>query len=497
MDSVSLKKTHKVLNVLILIVFLALVGAVALVTKNAFIPGIGKIFNYCIFFSFERPWDYKTILVLIIGLLLVAYLIVWAIKHYKHGILSMLSPILALALYGIVLAAYRWRFSLDFFVKNDSTKALTCVIFFLLVDLVILILINAVVSFKVSLVIMDEEDAAFEEEEKATETVSIDHVSVVDDAEQVEEAKTEEVVNEEPVNETAEPKEKKKYDTLDPTVYGEIIRRTFMEKFDALDEDMKAKYLEIRRELLSYEGVRSRISKHCDSYRIKKDILVKINIQGKTLKVFFALDPHEYDGTTYPIIDVSSKKIYQEVPVLLKVKSSLSVKRAKALISDVMESHGIEKSEDPSEEAMEMRLDLEIVRRSFVEKLTKAPNEVKEKYDEIKSYLLSYGVKSRISAACDSYRYKKDLFAKITIQGKTLKLFIAIDPKAFADTKIPVIDASNKKSYANVPTLLKVKSPLSVKRAKKIIDRLMEEKGLTQGTVVAHSHANDLKKAKN
>lgn len=145
-----------------------------------------------------------------------------------------------------------------------------------------------------------------------------------------------------------------------------------MEKFEALDDDMKQKYLEIRRELLSYEGVRSRISKHCDSYRVKKNIFVKINIQGKTLKVFLALDPKSFTDSTYPIIDVSGKKIYAEVPTLLKVKSSLSVKRAKALIAQLMDSRGIERLDIvPDDSKMAMKEYLEIIRRSFTEKWLK------------------------------------------------------------------------------------------------------------------------------
>ncbi len=494
MDSVSLKRTHKILNVLILIVFLAFVGMVALVTKDRFFTGIAKIFKYCIYFAFERPWDYKTIVVFIIGLALVAYFIVWTIRHHKHGALSIISPILVLALFGLALATYKWRDSLNFYSSDSASKTLTYIGIFLAIDLLILIILNAIISFMVSLKLVEQEETA---SEKATESVAVEHVEVVKDTEVEETPKDDHTDGENKDSvEPVDTKEKKKYDTLDPTVYGEIIRRTFMEKFDALDDDMKAKYLEIRRELLSYEGVRSRISKHCDSYRVKKAIQVKINIQGKTLKVFFALDPREYDGTTYPIIDVSGKKIYAEVPTLLKVKSALSVKRAKALIADVMEAHGVEKAEEPSDETMEMHLDLEIVRRTFTEKMTKAPEELQEKYDTIKSYILAYGVKSRVSAACDSYRYKKELLVKMTVQGKTLKVFFALDPKSFEGTKFPVIDASNKKAYSNVPTLLKVKSTLSVKRAKKIVDRLMEERGLTLGPVVEHAHSKDLKKAK-
>ena len=118
------------------------------------------------------------------------------------------------------------------------------------------------------------------------------------------------------------------------------------------------------------------------------------------------------------------------------------------------------------------------------------------KYEDLKSYILAYGVRARVSATSDSFRYKKELLVKMTIQGKTLKVFFAVDPRFFEGTTIPVTDVSHKKSYASVPSLLKVKSGLSLKRAKAIVDQVMQTKNLVQGDVVPGEHIKELKKLK-
>ena len=505
MDSTQLKRVHKALNVLVGVFFVAFVALIALLVKDSFFADCGKIANYTINFLFKRPWDGKTYFVLAITVLTGFVTVFWTVRNIirKRGVLSYLAPIFLAVMVYMALVTYKYRGSYEYRVTNSDTKALTVAALVVMIDLFVLIVTNAIIARimdkKHDKLLVESPAAPAEEETKA---VAVENVEIVKEENVVEEEPkaeetTENVPEMEEVKEEESKEEKKKIDTLDTSIYGEIIRRTFMEKFEALDDDMKQKYLEIRRELLSYEGVRSRISKHCDSYRVKKNIFVKINIQGKTLKVFLALDPKSFTDSTYPIIDVSGKKIYAEVPTLLKVKSRLSVKRAKALIAQLMDSRGIERLDIvPDDSKMAMKEYLEIIRRSFTEKMVKAPTEVQHKYDELKSYILAYnGIKSRVSATADSYRYKKELLIKMTIQGKTLKVFFALDPHSFDDSTLPIIDVSSKGSYAEVPTLLKVKSKLSVKRAKSLIDQVLQGKGLVQGEVVEHEHAVDLKKA--
>ena len=82
------------------------------------------------------------------------------------------------------------------------------------------------------------------------------------------------------------------------------------------------------------------------------------------------------------------------------------------------------------------------------------------------------------------FRLHKKEYVKITIDGKGLKLYLALDPKDYADSTFPIDDASDKKMYQNIPLVFKVKSSISLKRAKVLIDDLMKNKGLPQKEVL-------------
>jgi hypothetical protein len=121
-----------------------------------------------------------------------------------------------------------------------------------------------------------------------------------------------------------------------------------------------------------------------------------------------------------------------------------------------------------------------IIRIPFQERMSYADPMLLSQYDELKNYILSFQVKSRISNAGDIFRLHKDEYVKITIAGKGLKLYMALNPEDYKDGPIPVDDASDKKMYKEIPLVFKVKSELSLKRAKKLIDDLMMKKGLPQ-----------------
>ena len=53
-----------------------------------------------------------------------------------------------------------------------------------------------------------------------------------------------------------------------------------------------------------------------------------------------------YIFSPIPLEDESNKKKYESTPVVLKVKSDLSARRAVSLIDDIMKEANIEKKED-------------------------------------------------------------------------------------------------------------------------------------------------------
>ena len=113
-------------------------------------------------------------------------------------------------------------------------------------------------------------------------------------------------------------------------------------------------------------------------------------------------------------------------------------------------------------------------RRSFLSRLIQTDDIIKDYYSEIKNELLSYrGVKARTSWAKESFKRGRVPLAKMDVKGKTLYLYLALDPERFKDTKYIV-----KAAKGDCPTLIKIKGERKKKHALELIALLMAEQGL-------------------
>lgn len=137
-----------------------------------------------------------------------------------------------------------------------------------------------------------------------------------------------------------------------------------------------------------------------------------------------------------------------------------------------------------------------IIRIPFQTRMASADPDMVDNYNLLKSEIMSYGVKSRISNKGDTFRLHKKTFVKITIAGKSLKLYFALDPRDYANSPIPVQDAGHVGVYRDIPLIFKVRSPLSLNRAKELIAAVMEKNGLEQGKVVSKNWASEIPPAK-
>ena len=135
-----------------------------------------------------------------------------------------------------------------------------------------------------------------------------------------------------------------------------------------------------------------------------------------------------------------------------------------------------------------------IIRISFQERMLTADEEMRKNYSELKNEILSYGVNSRVSNSGDAFRLHRKTYVKITIAGLSLKLYFALNPDDYKDSPIPVQNAGHKGIYAEIPLVFKVKSGLSMRRAKELIQAVMEKDGLEQGPVGETDWASELSK---
>ncbi len=134
-----------------------------------------------------------------------------------------------------------------------------------------------------------------------------------------------------------------------------------------------------------------------------------------------------------------------------------------------------------------------IIRIPFEERLLASDKDLQDTYSELKNEILSYGVKSRVSSSGDTFRLHRKTYIKMTVAGKSLKLYFALNPDDYRDSPIPVQDASEKGIYAEIPLVFKVKSPLSIRRCKQLIQDVMERDGLEQGEIGTVNWIKELK----
>ena len=301
-----------------------------------FFSYIGRGCHYVYYFTFVRPIDQKSFIAFAIAALALASLIYWIIHASKKGTLNMvevLAPITSIVLPLILLCAYR---GICLGVWNDSDKLLVVLELVFLVIYAICAFASLVYSFKAARI----ESKEIQESEEVQEDV---------DAKVVEEEPQEEVVEE--VEDEVEEEPEEDSDEADGEVVADangaakkVVRRPFDEKMTKASSEIKDNYNTLKNELLSY-GVKSRLSHGSDTFRLRKEEYARITLVGKNLKLYLATDPKKYEGTTIPARDESKKKCFANTPTMIKVKSALSIKRAKMMIADLMEAKGLPQGE--------------------------------------------------------------------------------------------------------------------------------------------------------
>lgn len=125
---------------------------------------------------------------------------------------------------------------------------------------------------------------------------------------------------------------------------------------------------------------------------------------------------------------------------------------------------------DESENAMRYN-------RSFRARLIQSDDEIKDWYGTLKNAILSYNrVSTRISWKYESFSYRRNAVAKIFIKGKTLYLYLNLNPADYADTKYKLDDVSKVAQFADTPALYKLKSEKRIRYALDLIDDVCAKK---------------------
>ncbi len=114
-------------------------------------------------------------------------------------------------------------------------------------------------------------------------------------------------------------------------------RRSFLSRMIQSQGNVQDYYNEIKNLLLSYKGVKGRVSWGNESFNRGRSYVAKVAAKTKTLYVYLAIDPNTLEDATYEVVDVSSKKKYAAVPALIKVRGDRKFKFVMDLIRKICE----------------------------------------------------------------------------------------------------------------------------------------------------------------
>lgn len=119
-------------------------------------------------------------------------------------------------------------------------------------------------------------------------------------------------------------------------------RRSCMANIIQSDNNtVKKYYSELKNYILSFKNVVARMSWRYETFKKGRYQLFRLKIRGKTICLYCALNPYEFDTAKYfhEAVDV---KMFEQVPMLLRIRSDRGMKKAKELIDLTMNKFGLE-----------------------------------------------------------------------------------------------------------------------------------------------------------
>lgn len=197
-----------------------------------------------------------------------------------------------------------------------------------------------------------------------------------------------------------------------------------------------------------------------------KPVVIKETIIKEEVKPAKKVEPVKEEVVVEEVVEE-----VQPEPVVEKVVEEV----------DALSEEPVEETAAPTEVVATPSEAVDFERLTFEERIATFDAESLAKYYELKEYMLSYGVKSRLSSSGDSFRANRNMYFKITNSGNSgFKVYYKLDLPSYSNTTFPLKDATGIKMYEEVPAFMYLKSDLSLKRCKELVDDVMLTNGFSR-----------------
>lgn len=248
---------------------------------------------------------------------------------------------------------------------------------------------------------------------------------------------------------------------------GEIenIKEEYGKRFDKIDEDIE----EIKRMLLS--GI----------------VVAAGTTETATTEVVEEVQPEE------ELVTVSDLLVEEE-PAQEAEPAQEVVEERDEVIEEIVEDIDENLSdEEVMPDGMEGGVDFANMmkyNRSFIARIIQGTDDQKNYYGQVKTALLSYKkVNSNVAWGAERFNKGRETIARFKIRGKTLCLYLALDPDEYATSVYHHADVSDNKSMHGTPMMVKVKSPLGVKKAIRLIDDMLAKRNGEKHNIAERDYA--------
>ncbi len=160
-----------------------------------------------------------------------------------------------------------------------------------------------------------------------------------------------------------------------------LIRRSFLSRIIQGSEALQTYYSEVKNCLLSYRGVRARLSWYGEAFYFGRDRYAYLAVKGKRLVAFLHLAPGDYNTEQYHHRDATSRGAkYEKTPLELRVASNRALRYCRYFISEMF--RGVTELLDAFE-PVDYRMPYETDAQLLGEGLIRIKDETVEKMPEL------------------------------------------------------------------------------------------------------------------
>ncbi|MBP5404658.1 MAG: EAL domain-containing protein [Clostridia bacterium] len=308
-----------------------------------------------------------------------------------------------------------------------------------------------------------------------------------------------------------------------------ILKRSLENKLILADTRERRYYNKLKNAILAYQNVKTDMQVATEVFRANKQVVARLALAGYT-RIYFALNPDEFDIDRYKQSNATEYD-FEDTQMMIRVRDDDEYAIAIELLTLMMGALGVDKAEKyeeedflqyfprredavldakgkylvleekdtqalqkekraeerkaagiseevepeaPAPEEEEKEEPIVILPLTLENKIHQTTNTIKLLYSKLKNELLSFKtVKSEMNVKNENFRAGKRIIARMTVINENVRLYLALDPKAYSTRKYGHKDASDQKDYEGTVLMMKIAGEKERLNAVKLIQELM------------------------